>query len=206
MEKIALIIVWVLFFGFLYRWRGVSNQQVFGQPMRHPFIQIMFTFPAALLAYYHCAAYPLPEWFPGFLWPWAAGLFAWTVALAGVVTGHGNGQDLGAAPRGKPEKLEYLILWLEPYMPPYWYDALLLLVIGVVTVLGLFLVTMHPAYLLLGVAPPFGYMIGRDIYNATREGGLTDADFPRWLKSPTDWGELCEGLAWGILTALVITP
>lgn len=50
-------------------------------------------------------------------------------------TGHGGGMDLGYNPKEpnagrKPEKIEYLILWLHGRIPTYWYDFTLLAIIG----------------------------------------------------------------------------
>lgn len=67
--------------------------------------------------------------------PWTA--FAISVAVlafTGIMknTGHGRGMSIGEdmEPGSKPEKLEYLILWLQPYMPNYWYKTSIMAVIG----------------------------------------------------------------------------
>lgn len=194
--KSIIFIIFALMGAGLYRWRGVSNQGVV-----HPTIQILFTFPFALYTFYHAHMF----FFSGERWPYAAAAIAWAVALAATLTGHGNGQDLGTAPRGKPERLEYLILWLEPYLPAYWYDALLLLVIGCATVGATVALTANPYFSLVAFAAPLGYMIGRLDLKFCNLVGLTATEHPLWIQSPTDFGEWWYGMLFWSFIALAVT-
>lgn len=103
-------------------------------------------------------------------------------------TGHGGGMDLAHNEKEpgagrKPEKLEYLILWLHGKMPQYWYDFLLLTIIGTFS-------TLAPAVafgfcdLAAGVVvqaggtlgKPCGYAIGWLIYPKGSGKGINDLD------------------------------
>lgn len=87
-------------------------------------------------------------------------------------TGHGGGMDMAHSEKepgaGRtPEKLEYLILWLHGRMPRYWYDALLLSVIGTFSTLApaIALGCINPWAGIVALAggtlgKPLGYMIG----------------------------------------------
>lgn len=127
------------------------------------------------------------------------------LVLAGCMvfknTGHGGGMDLAHNTKepGKgrePEKLEYLILWLHGKMPQYWYDALLLLVIGTASTLlpAIAIGIVNPLAGLIVLAggmfgKPVGYMIGHAIADA----GLIK-DLPEDLDHATAVGELLTGV------------
>jgi len=146
---------------------------------------------------------------------------SWTVTgivaalvLAGCMvfknTGHGGGMDLahnskepvGPNPTREPEKLEYLILWLHGKMPQYWYDALLLCIIGTASTLlpALAIGYVNPwAGLVVAaggtIGKPLGYMIG----HALKDAGLID-DLPYDINHATAVGELLTGvIAYGCL-------
>lgn len=137
---------------------------------------------------------------------------SWTVTgivaalvLAGCMvfknTGHGGGMDLAHNSKEpdagrESEKLEYLILWLHGKMPQYWYDALLLCIIGTAS-------TLLPAIAIGIVNPwaglvcaaggtfgkPVGYMIGHKLAD---EGLLKD--LPYDINHATAVGELLTGV------------
>ena len=57
-------------------------------------------------------------------------------AVAGRVTGHGGGMDLGTWTKERSdERLEFIIKPLRGKIPEYWYDMLLLSVTGLALVL-----------------------------------------------------------------------
>lgn len=65
------------------------------------------------------------------------------LCVLGKTTGHGGGMDLahsdkepGGNPSRSPEKLEHLILWLHGKIPQYWYDFLLLAIVGMAATSG----------------------------------------------------------------------
>lgn len=127
------------------------------------------------------------------------------LVLAGCMvfknTGHGGGMDLAHNTKEpgngrEPEKLEYLILLLHGKMPAYWYDALLLLVIGTASTLlpAIAIGIVNPlagAVVLAGgmFGKPVGYMIG----HALKDRGLLDG-FPHDLDHATAVGELLTGV------------
>ena len=140
---------------------------------------------------------------------WIATSIATALVLAGCMvfknTGHGGGMDLahnqkepdGVAPnKREPEKLEYLILWLHGKMPQYWYDALLLLIIGTASTLlpaiAIGMVNVWTGLIILAsgmFGKPLGYMIGH---------GLADAGalklMPYDLNHATAVGETMTGV------------
>lgn len=74
-------------------------------------------------------------------WVWAG--VALALCLFGKATGHGGGMDLahspkepGGNPSRSPENLERLIIWLYDDLPRYWYDALILVLVGFAAVSG----------------------------------------------------------------------
>ena len=127
------------------------------------------------------------------------------LVLAGCMvfknTGHGGGMDLAHNSKepGKgrePEKLEYLILWLHGKMPQYWYDALLLAIIGAASTLlpAIAIGIVNPLAGLVVLAgglfgKPLGYMIGW----ALSDAGIVQK-FPDDLDEGTAVGEALTGL------------
>lgn len=114
--------------------------------------------------------------------PWA--VLAYAGAVLGKLTGHGRGISLGEPMKegSKPERLEYLILWLQPYLPVYWYKVLILSVTGLA-------VTALPSVVLLPLDPRASVLI--------LLSGLLKA--PAYMlgwkigKKPTEIGEFLTG-------------
>lgn len=143
------------------------------------------------------------------------GIVAFLVLVGCMVfknTGHGGGMDLAHNSKEpwhgrEPEKLEILILWLHGKIPQYWYDALLLGVIGLAS-------TIAPA-IAIGIVNPLaglivlaggmlgkqiGYMIGW----ALDDAGLLKR-FPSDLDHATAIGELLTGVfAYSSLSIAII--
>lgn len=120
--------------------------------------------------------------------------FAMTACTAAKATGHGGGMDLAHSQkhpgtRPNPEKLEYLILWLYGRIPEYWYDYLMLAVIGLFSTLGAAIalgVVCWPAGLIVAIGGALkaqGYAIGWRAY----EGD-----------GATELGEILSGLFVGV--------
>jgi hypothetical protein len=127
-------------------------------------------------------------------------------------TGHGGGMDMATSVKEpgagrEPEKLEYLILWLHPILPRYWYDALLLSIIGLAGALApaIAIGLINPtAGALVAFGGAFGkasgYMIGWEIF----EDGSGEG--PKDLNEATEIGELLYGLFYYVsfFTALAL--
>lgn len=125
------------------------------------------------------------------------GVLAWSMVFKN--TGHGAGMDLAHSDKepGKgrdPEKLEYLILWLHGRMPQYWYDFLLLTIIGLFSVAGAAIAVgyVNPwagAIIALGgLGKPAGYAIGWAVYPEAQGRGWKEFD------EATEIGEGLTGL------------
>lgn len=142
-----------------------------------------------------------------------AATFATAVCMAGKATGHGGGMDLATNPKEpyagrKPEKLEHLIYWLHDDIPRYWYDALLLAIVGLVAVLGAVipLAYINPIAALIlaigGMSKAVAYMIGWAVYPSGEGNGVNG------FNESTQLGEFLTGLfagltllaAWWIVT------
>ena len=110
------------------------------------------------------------------------GVIAFALSGFGKATGHGGGIDLGHNPEQpgsgrKPEKLEYLILWLHGNIPEYWYDLLLLSICGLAAVSGGLLVFfVNPVagslFFIGGLMKGASYALGWSLYpeKATETG------------------------------------
>nr|DAQ81606.1 MAG TPA: hypothetical protein [Caudoviricetes sp.] len=145
----------------LYRWRGM------GHPKKHlfprPFNQAVFALPYAIItAIFWWAAL---GW-----WALAVASVVWVLSTAGACTGHGRGMDLGDSDNGEPERLEFLISWLKPHVPLYWYDAALLSITGLAITLPAGIATINPVLGLSGILKGPAYMVAK--FGDTRtEGG-----------------------------------
>lgn len=134
------------------------------------------------------ACYPLYGHF-SLYWLIPIALISLTLGMAGKATGHGGGMDMGTGPKepGKgrsPEKLEYLILWLNGKLPPAIYDYILMVIIGMAHASGaafaLAFINPYSALLLLGLCGIFkatSYLISIRFTKSTETGevlsGLT---------------------------------
>lgn len=121
------------------------------------------------------------------------------LVFAGKATGHGGGMDLGHNPKEPgavrdPEKLEYLILWLHGKIPMYWYDVLMMTIIGLFSVAGAafavgYVIPWAGVVIALGgLGKPIGYMIGWMVYPNGEGKGIHDLDHATAL------GEALTGL------------
>lgn len=129
----------------------------------------------------------------------ACGAIFLALCMIGKATGHGGGMDLGHNPKEpgkgrKPEKLEYLIIWLHGRIPQYWYDALLLSITGIAAMSGaaLAMASVHPVAALIvafgGAMKGLAYMIGWEF-----EKLLVTVE-PEDFNEPTEIGEFLTGL------------
>jgi len=160
--------------GVASRWHGGGIFQTAPKVIKNT----VWALPFALTVYF--AAYNI--WFS---------LCAFVLCLAGKATGHGGFMDLGTNPKepfnGRtPEKLEWLILWLYPHMPRYWYDALGMCLMGLAATSGAAMVFWYIgdhnaayAFTVAGLAKGPCYMLGRFIST----------------KYATELGEFFTGLA-----------
>ena len=95
---------------------------------------------------------------------------ALAMCALGKSTGIGNFRDLATSTFSiKLEKLEFIILWLKPKMPEYWYDVLGLSLTGLTAVSGgLLIAPYNPLGACLialgGLLRPIGYMIGWKVF------------------------------------------
>ena len=120
------------------------------------------------------------------------------LCVVGKATGHGGGMDLAHSPKepynGRdPEKLEYLILWLHGRINQYWYDALILAIVGFVSVSGAVLVLsfVNPLAAIVvalgGVLKALSYIIGWAVFMVV-DFSCTDD-----LNEETEIGEVLTG-------------
>lgn len=130
-------------------------------------------------------------------WPlYVAAAVSLALGIFGKATGHGGGMDLahspkepGGNPSRSPEKLERLILWLHDDLPRYWYDALILVLVGIAAVSGaaFALGYINPLAGVIvaigGAMKAVGYMIGWHFHD----------EFPTVLQNaPEDFDEATE--------------
>lgn len=183
-----LILISGLIGGLISRWHGGGFNLKSSKTLKN----IVWAAPFAL-----CSVFPLLQYTNIFV----AGLIeAMTLllCLSGKATGHGGGMDLGHSTKEpyagrKPEKLEYLILWLHGKISQYHYDAILLAIIGFAAVSGGVLVfgylNIWAGFIIAvgGLLKSFSYMIG---------WALSDDDLevmPNDLREPTAVGEFLTG-------------
>lgn len=116
--------------------------------------------------------------------PWA--LAAYAGGFIGKRLGHGRGMSLKEPMKqgADPERVEALILWLQPYMPVYWYKALVLALTGAaevvlaVIVLGAYGAWPQAAVMAAAgfVGKPLAYIIGWGIYPQGSGKGIPQLD------------------------------
>lgn len=190
--KVIAVILTAVIGGFMSRWHGGGF--IKGSPKLLK--AFLWSLPFALAS---GAAFYLDDH------SWTVTGIVTALVLAGCMvfknTGHGGGMDLAHNSKEpdagrEPEKLEYLILWLHGKMPQYWYDALLLCIIGTAS-------TLLPAIVIGIVNPlagvivlaggmfgkPVGYMIGHGLKDAGLLEGL-----PYDINHATAVGELLTGV------------
>lgn len=147
----------------LYRWRGMAHPKKHWFP--RPLNQMAFALPYAVIA-------AVFWWAALGWWALAVGFVVWTLSTLGVLTGHGRGMDLGYTDAGEPETLEFLVAWLKPYIPLYWYDVILLSVTGLAVTLPAGIATMDPVLGLSGALKGPAYMIAKFGSTSTEGGEL----------------------------------
>lgn len=128
----------------------------------------------------------LPSW-------WS--IAAYLGAVLGKRMGHGRGMSLREPmkPGSKPEKIEFLILWLQPHLPVYWYKVLILALTGLAVSLVAGIVTHNPVLALSGLLKAPGYMIGWAIYPSGKGRGIP------YLNEATAIGEALGLLSIGVV-------
>lgn len=140
------------------------------------------------------------------------GAIAGGVCLLGKASGHGGGMDLAHNSKEpgkgrKPEKVEYLILWLHGKINQYTYDAILLAMSGLFAVLGAVIAIGYYSPIagiilaLGGLSKSAAYMIGWgiDSEDLMEFGGKN-------FNEPTEIGEFLTGFFafFGLSIALII--
>jgi len=141
-------LVIALFGGALYRWRGKAHKWK-KYILPRPLNQIAFATP------YMAVCWPVLGW---------GSLAVLVVTTLAVLTGHGRGMSLREPLRGEPDTLEFVVSWAQPYLPVYWYKALLLAVTGLAVTLPAGIVLMNPLIALSGILKAVAYMIGWEFF------------------------------------------
>lgn len=133
-------------------------------------------------------------------------VLAWSMVFKN--TGHGGGFDLGHSDKEpgagrNPEKLEQLILWLHGKMPRYWYDFLMMAIIGLFSTagaavsVGWFNPLAGVVIAMGGLAKSIAYAIG---------WGLDDRGYliglPKTINHPTAIGEVFTGVFMGLSVSI----
>lgn len=178
---ISILIVLIVYGTFVSRWHGGGF--ISGTPK--VIKNLLWAIPFGAVAFIATHNY---------IW-WGVALL---ISVLGKGTGHGGGMDLAHNPKEpgagrKPEKLEYLILSLHGKIPQYWYDFLLLVIVGLAAVLGaaIAVATVNlPAGLIIalgGMCKAVGYMIGWEFF-PTKKGSVEEFD------EATEVGEGLTGL------------
>jgi len=181
----------------IYRFRGAATP--LKRYLPRPISQIVFSLPYAYVAF-----------LSGGFW---VSFFCLLLTLAFVCTGHGNGHDLGSADRGEDETLEILVKWLYGKIPEYWYDVILMLVLGVCITIPCGLAAGSMLIALSGSLKAPAYMIGHWVYNNSPKVSKIDSSgngykgvkyLPHHLDHATAIGEFVTGLLlWSSLCLLV---
>lgn len=191
-------IFFALLGGFLYRWRGSASK--YKKYFPRPFNQIVFAYPYAIAAYYFSFwGYEL----------WAAGIVLMITTLT-TLTGHGNGMDMGKAPRGEEdETLEFVVKWIHGKIPEYWYDVILMAWLGLTISLPAAIATLNPVIAASGILRSPAYMIGWAMHDnlpkVQKEHSNGEIYYgikylPRHFDVATEIGEFLTGLLlWGVL-------
>lgn len=185
-----LVLVSAMIGGALSRWHGGGF--VGGSP------KILKAFLWAL-PFSLCTLFALLQDTKGFVFIAAVttGVLLWSMVFKN--TGHGGGMDLAHSTKepgaGRtPEKLEYLILWLHGKMPQYYYDLLLLTIIGLFSTagaaigVGLVNVAAGAVIALGGLGKPLGYAVGWWVFPEGRGDG------PKNFDEATAIGEFLTGV------------
>lgn len=95
---------------------------------------------------------------------WILILLSGVCAFAGKRTGHGRGISLFEPLQGKPEKLEWLIIWALPPVLPLWLYKCCILAICEALVWSGVAYTVSSWFLLGAFIRPLSYLLGWGIY------------------------------------------
>jgi len=120
------------------------------------------------------------------------GLLLAALSVVAVMKGHGNNMDLGMwTPPSNDEWYEFIIKWVKPYLPLYWYDVLGIAVSGLTYTLPMLLI--NPVLATSGALKAFAYMLGWFI-QPNGEGGSIKLRLGKFtLECATEWGEFLTG-------------
>lgn len=110
-----------------------------------------------------------------FIWP----VLCYLIGVLGFRTGHGRGMSLKEPmkPNSKPEKVEYLIFYLQDKLSTYKYKLLILILTGLFSFTlpaiygmleGQWLVAL--IFALTGISKGLAYVIGWEVYPNNDEG------------------------------------
>jgi hypothetical protein len=152
----------------IYRIRGMDEQPWFP----HPTWQIIFAAPFAWIFYEH--------WQDAHLEPavlFSGTIVVWAFTVMAVLTGHGNGIDLGTYEgETEPETVELLIKFLKNNLTPKGYDVVLLSLTGLLVTAPAGLATLNPLLIVWGALKGPAYLIaeygiGKANRNAKIEAG-----------------------------------
>lgn len=142
-------ILFALYGGALYRWRGHASK--YKKYFPRPFNQIAFAAPYAALCY------PVIGW-------WCLGILV--VTTLSVLTGHGKWMDLGTwDEKASDETIEFPIKFLESKLSSYWYDVVGMSWSGLVITIPAAIVTISPLLAVSGSLKGVAYMIGRKFFD-----------------------------------------
>jgi len=143
----------------------------------------------------------------GFIAPMLSAGFA----LLGKKAGHGRGTSLFEPLIGKPERLEWLVIWAMPPVLPIWmYKCLILAVCESVVWAGISYAV--SPWLMFGLlCRPVAYLIGWSIWRHAENNGhirrtkVNDHSevyisyLPNFMGQPTQIGELLTGALNGVI-------
>lgn len=171
----------ILLGALIYRIRGMGDQPWFP----HPVWQILFSAPFAWIVYDTWKDANLePAFFVGLV------LTVLAFTTLAVLTGHGNGIDLGTwEEETKDERTEPLIKWLKPYLSKYWYDVALLSLTGVLVTAPAGLATLNPLLIVWGALKGPAYMIAA--YGLKGRGREEKIEAGELLTGTVLWSAVC---------------
>lgn len=139
------------------------------------------------------------------------------MAMTGKAAGHGRGISLfePMKPDSKPEKVEYLILWLMPLLPVWLYKALVLALCEAIVWVGISYAL--STWLMLGLlCRPAAYYIGWSMWRHAENNGhirrtkVNDHSevyisyMPDFIGQPTAIGEFLTGAFAGMVLVAVL--
>lgn len=163
---------------FLYRLRGMNNKY-------RPWAQIIFSFPFAWVVYEtYKDAHLEPVFFLSLC------LTVWVFTSLSVLTGHGNGIDLGTYEKEtEDEATEFLVKWLKKSLTPKAYDVLLLSMTGLLVTLPAGLVTLNPILAVWGILKGPCYLLAEwGLRKHTKDAHIEAGEL---LTGAILWGALC---------------